>query len=91
MTTITAVDLRNNLGDYIARASNGEKIIVTYRRGISAVLQAVDNSGSISSSKRLLNTLDKIHAKYADKLPVLIETDAKEQIHKHWIEKYGAK
>jgi antitoxin (DNA-binding transcriptional repressor) of toxin-antitoxin stability system len=91
MTTITAVDLRNNLGDYIARAANGEQIVVTYRRGISAMLQAIKGAESIDKTDTFLGTVEALNKKYASTRGSLEGVDAKEEMHKHWIEKYGTR
>jgi prevent-host-death family protein len=39
MTTITAVELRKNLGDIMRRVERGERFAVTYRNRSRAILQ----------------------------------------------------
>lgn len=91
MTTITAVELRKDMGNIFKRVQRGEKIRVTYRRGVAVELQNVDDGKHMGNSKAILEFLEENKHKFAKARKALEGVDAKEVMHKHWIEKYGGK
>lgn len=66
MTTITAKELRDNLGDIVKRVQNGESVKVTYRN--RTVLQLSGDTGSTGAKKDVTtNTFIKRVAKRREK------------------------
>ena len=61
MKTITAVELRKNMGEILTRVQNGESISVTYRGGNPVVLEPNDSNQRVrGTGKNFAETLSRI-------------------------------
>ena len=85
MTTITAVELRNNMGEIFRRVAAGEEIAVTYR-GSEEFIIGVKKSQRTKETMRA--ALDRI--KNAPRMSTLDPSKSfKELYAEHMDEKYG--
>lgn len=64
MRTITAKELRDNLGDYLKRSKTGESIAVSYRSEVVAIVtppkKGNDYYGGAEVGKRLHGLIDSL-------------------------------
>jgi prevent-host-death family protein len=95
MTTITSLDLRNNLQEYLLAASNGQEFLVTLRGKPVANISSQNNSNSTKikpkSGKAFLEYLkNRQPVDYSDS-PVFNMTvkETKEYIRSEKAKKYG--
>jgi hypothetical protein len=80
----------NNSVDYVAAWGYVESH--DYKKIVCDLAEMYGRLGENAyPSANIFKTLDEIHKKYADKLGSLEGLDAKEEMHKHWIEKHGSK
>lgn len=86
MTTITALELRNNLESIIKRVMAGEEIAVTYRHQPAVRLTA----DTVKPKKhKKMSGLDAFLASPRKKSPFDPNKSFKELYHEHLEEKYG--
>lgn len=92
MTTITAVELRKDMGNIFKRAQKGEEFKVSYRRSITATLK-VDEPTEQGNGKAILAAARKFHENNREALEELRKefgnNDAKQIAHEYWDQKYG--
>lgn len=84
MTTITAVELRKNMGEIMRRVEQGERFLVTYRNKTRVKLEREQ-----SLSKPGMSGLDILRA--APRKPSGLDPNKsfKQLYHEHLEEKYG--
>ncbi len=85
MKTITAVELRKNMGDVFARVQNGEEVRVTYRNSQPVLLAPVQQKTK-KTTMTGLEALQKVRPKVSSLDP---NKSIKELYHEMLDEKYG--
>ena len=86
MTTITAVELRNNLESIIKRAMAGENFRVTYRRGAAVKISADTPTGR----QQYTDGLDAFLASPRKKSTLDPNKSFKKMYHEHLERKYDS-
>lgn len=90
MKTITAVELRKNMGEIIARVQGGEVFAVTYRGGkpVSLIANTPPEKKNKSGGKELIEALNQAALKA--KVPERYKTgNLKELYYEDMAKKYG--
>jgi prevent-host-death family protein len=90
MTTITAVDLRENLNEIIQRAANGEEVLISYRgQTLTKIVPTKSTRGNGADILAFFKeNAIKHKSKKLSQLAIQTPEEDKSMIHDHWDNKY---